>query len=119
MSLFAPSQNDVWDRYISHYGIDAVFPVADTELGRISAIASEEILYPDIARAMALRSAEIFLHSSSEIASPITTPKNIAKQARAIENLAYLVSANSAGIQDIAIPAASTDGSSKVVDFHG
>ncbi|MFV3073641.1 nitrilase-related carbon-nitrogen hydrolase [Niveispirillum fermenti] len=119
ISMFAPSPYDVWDRYIDVYGIDAVFPVADTEIGRLSAIASEEILYPEIARAHALRGAEIFVHSSSEVASPLPTPKNVAKQARAIENLAYVVSANSAGIADIAIPAASTDAGSKIIDFRG
>ncbi len=119
VSLFAPSPYDVYDRYVSAYGKDALFPVADTELGRMSAIASEEILYPEIARAHAVRGAEVFLHSSSEVSSTLPTPKNIAKQARAIENLAYVVSANSASIENIAIPAASTASASKVVDYHG
>jgi predicted amidohydrolase len=119
VSLFAPSPYDVWDKYRDIYGEDAVFPVVDTELGRLAAIASEEILYPEIARALALRGAEIFVHSSSEVASALPTPKNIAKQARALENLAYVVSANTAGIEGIAIPRASTDGSSQIVDFRG
>jgi len=119
VTLFGPSPYDVWDHYIRIYGLDGVFPVADTELGRISAIASEEILYPEIARAHAIRGAEVFVHSSSEIAAALSTPKNVAKQARAIENLAYVVSANSAGIEGVAIPKASTDASSKVVDFRG
>ena len=119
VSLFAPSPYDVWDRYVSIYGADGVFPVADTELGRMAAVASEEILYPDIARALALRGAEVLLHSSSEIATALPSPKNIAKQARAIENLAYVVSANSAGIEGIAIPKASTDGASKIIDYRG
>ena len=119
VSLFAPSPYDVWDKYVGIYGLEGVFPVADTELGRIAAIASEEILYPDIARALTLRGAEVLLHSSSEIATALPSPKNIAKQARAIENLAYVVSANSAGIEGIAIPKASTDGSSKIIDYRG
>ncbi|WP_397423555.1 nitrilase-related carbon-nitrogen hydrolase [Phenylobacterium sp.] len=119
VSLFAPSPYDVWEKYLSIYGLDGVFPVADTELGRMAAIASEEILYPDIARALTLRGAEVLLHSSSEIATSISSPKNIAKQARAIENLAYVISANSAGIEGIAIPKASTDGSSKIIDYRG
>jgi predicted amidohydrolase len=119
VSLFAPSPYDVYDRYIEAYGKDALFPVADTALGRIAAIASEEILYPEIARALAVRGAEVFLHSSSETGSTAFTPKNIAKQARAIENLAYVVSANSAGIAGTSIPKDSTDGSSKVIDYRG
>ena len=119
VTLFGPSPYDVWDHYVRVYGLDGVFPVADTEIGRLSAIASEEILYPEIARAHAVRGAEVFVHSSSEIAAALSTPKNVAKQARAIENLAYVVSANSAGIEGVAIPKASTDASSKVVDFRG
>ena len=101
------------------YGRDALFPVVNTVIGRLAAISSEEILYPEIARALALRGAEVIVHPTSEAASPIPSPKNIAKQARAIENLAYVVSANSAGIDGITIPRASTDGSSKVIDYRG
>jgi len=119
ISMFAPSPYDVWDRYVEVYGTDAIFPVVETEIGRLAAIASEEILYPEIARAHAMRGAEIFVHSSSEVASPLATPKNVAKQARAIENLAYVVSANSAGVADVAIPVASTDASSKIIDHRG
>ncbi|AUN31196.1 nitrilase-related carbon-nitrogen hydrolase [Niveispirillum cyanobacteriorum] len=119
ISMFAPSPYDVWDRYVNVYGADAIFPVVETEIGRLAAIASEEILYPEIARAHALRGAELFVHSSSEVASPLATPKNVAKQARAIENLAYVVSANSAGVADVAIPVASTDASSKIIDYRG
>jgi predicted amidohydrolase len=119
VSLFAPSPYDVFDRYREVYGDADLFPVVATELGRLAAIASEEILYPEIARALALRGAEVFVHSSSEVASALMTPKNVAKQARALENLAYVISANTAGIDGIAIPRASTDGNSQIVDFRG
>lgn len=119
ISLFAPSPYDVLDKYVGIYGRDALFPVVETELGCLAAIASEEILYPEIARALAVRGAEVFVHSSSEVASPLSTPKNIAKQARAIENLAYIVSANTAGVDGIAIPKSSADGGSKIVDYRG
>ena len=118
-SMFAPTPHDVWDKYLDIYGLDGVFPVARTEIGNLAAIASEEILYPEIARAMALRGAEVFVHSSSEIGSPNATPKMIAKRARAFENMAYVVSANTAGISGTALPLASADGNSMVVDYKG
>ena len=118
-SMFAPTPHDVWDKYLDVYGLEGVFPVAKTDIGNLACIASEEILYPEIARCLAVRGAEVFLHASSEIGSPMLTQKNIAKQARAIENMAYVVSANSAGIADIAIPFASTDGSSKIINYEG
>jgi predicted amidohydrolase len=119
ISMFAPTPHDLWDRYLDLYGLDGVFPVASTDIGRLGAIASEEILYPEIARALALRGAEVLLHSTSEVGSPALTPKDIAKRARALENLAYVVSANTAGMIDADLPANSTDGMSKIVDFLG
>lgn len=118
-SMFAPTPHDVWSKYLDIYGLDGVFPVAKTEIGNLAAIASEEILYPEIARAHALRGAEIFCHSSSEIGSPLATPKQIAKVARAFENIAYVVSANTAGIEGTAMPVASADGNSIVIDYKG
>jgi predicted amidohydrolase len=118
-SMFAPTPHDVWGKYLDIYGQEGVFPVARTEIGNLSAIASEEILYPEIARAHGLRGAEIFVHSSSEIGSPNATPKMIAKQARAFENMAYVISANTAGISDTSLPLASADGNSMIVDWKG
>lgn len=119
ISLYAPSPHDVWDKYLEVYGIDGVFPVARTPIGRLACIASEEILYPEIARALGLRGAEVILHSTSEVGSPELTPKDIAKRARAIENMAYVVSANTAGISGVDIPLGSADGMSKIVDDQG
>ncbi|MQW76840.1 nitrilase [Nocardioides sp. dk4132] len=118
-SMWAVTPHDVLDRYLEIYGEDALFPVADTEIGRLAPIASEEILYPEIARCFAMRGAEIFVHSSSEVASGLQSPKNVAKLARALENSAYVVSANTAGLYGTSLPPQSGDGSSKIVDHRG
>ncbi|MEM8524441.1 MAG: nitrilase-related carbon-nitrogen hydrolase [Bacteroidota bacterium] len=118
-SMFAPTPHDVWDKYLEIYGYESLFPVTKTEIGNLACIASEEILYPEVARCLMMRGAEIFLHSTSEVGSPQLTRKNIAKAARAIENMTYVVSANSAGIANIDIPINSTDGSSKILDYNG
>lgn len=119
ISMYAPSPYDVLDAYLDAYGADALFPVADTAIGRVAAIASEEILYPEIARCAAMRGAEVFIHPTSEAASPLPTPKNIAKPARAIENLAWIVSANTGGMGGTPIPEQSADRGSKIVDPRG
>ncbi len=119
ISLNAPTPFDVWDAYLDLYGEESLFPVADTPIGRLAAIASEEILYPEIARAHAVRGAEVFVHSTSEAGSNRTTSKEIARRARAVENIAYVVSANSAWLDDIPIPPHSCTGMSKIVDFEG
>lgn len=119
ISLYSPSPYDVWGKFVAAYGEDAAFPVVDTEIGVIGTIASEEILYPEIARMAALKGAEILLHPTSEVGAPGLTPKDIAKRARALENLAYVVSANSGGLVGTPVPAQSTDLMSKVVDYKG
>jgi deaminated glutathione amidase len=118
-SMFAPTPHDVLDDYIKVYGEDALFPVAHTEIGNLACIASEEIVYPEISRCLAMKGAEILLHSSSEVGSLMPTQKNIAKLARAFENMMYVVSSNSAGITGYAIPAQSTDGHSQIVNYEG
>ncbi len=119
ISLSGPTPYDVWDRYLEIYGLDGVFPVADTPIGRLAAIASEEIQYPEIARMGAMRGAEVFVHSSSEVGSPSVSPKELGRRARAAENIAYVVSANSAALTGTPLPAESTTGMSKVVDYYG
>ena len=118
-SMFSPTPHDVWDKYLDIYGLEAVFPVADTEIGRLAPIASEEILYPEVARCFAMRGAEVFVHSSSEFASPAQTRKDAAKICRAAENIAYVISANTGGIRDTDLPPDSSNGGSRIIDYRG
>ncbi|WP_088243356.1 nitrilase-related carbon-nitrogen hydrolase [Calothrix rhizosoleniae] len=118
-SMFTPTPHDVWEQYLDCYGLEGVFPVAKTEIGNLAAIASEEILYPEVARCLAMRGAEIFLHSTSEIYNGRLTPKDAGKISRAVENTAYVVSSNTAGISNISIPESSANGGSQIVDYRG
>ncbi|WP_285709985.1 nitrilase-related carbon-nitrogen hydrolase [Microtetraspora sp. NBRC 16547] len=118
-SMYSPTPYDVWDRYLDVHGADALLPVARTPIGNLAAVASEEILYPELARSLALRGAEVLCHPTSEASSPMLTPKAIARRARALENLSYVVSANSGGLTGIPIPADSTSGGSELIDFEG
>jgi predicted amidohydrolase len=118
-ALLTPTPHDVWELYLDAYGYDSLFPVVKTNIGTLACIASEEILFPEVARCLSLRGAEVLLHSTSESGSPLLTQKNIAKQARAIENMAYVVSANSAGVVGGSLPSSTTDGGSKIIDPKG
>lgn len=118
-SLFAPTPHDVWDRYLEHYGLDSVFPVAKTEIGNLAAVASDEILFPEVTRCLAMRGAEVLIHPTSEVYGQPRSPKEAAKISRAVENMMYLISSNTAGIANSSIPIASVDGGSKIVDYRG
>lgn len=117
-SLFSPTPHDVWLRYLDHYGLDGVLPVARTPIGTLAAVASDEILFPELARAFGRRGAEVLLHSSSE-QSGEPRPKAAARLARATENLAWVVSANTAAVSGYGIPADAAGGGSEVIDPEG
>jgi predicted amidohydrolase len=118
-AMDTPTPHDVWELYVDAYGYESLFPVAKTNIGNLACIASEDILYPEVARCLAMRGAEVLLHSTSELSSPLLTPKNVAKLARATENMVYVVSANSAGVADSLFPADSLNGNSKIIDPKG
>lgn len=118
-SMYTPTPHDVWDRYLEIYGYEGVFPVAHTEIGVLAPIASEEILYPEIARAFAMRGAEVFFHPTSQTNEHAIAAKDVCTVARAIENMAYVVSANTGGIHGTPLPCDSTNGGSKIVDHRG
>ncbi len=118
-SMSSPTPHDVWDRYLEVYGLEGVFPVAKTPLGNLAAIASEEILFPEVARCMAMRGAEVFFHPTSQANETARGVKEVCTVARAVENCAYVVSANSGGIEGSPFPVSSTDGGSKIVDYQG
>ncbi|MFN0085820.1 MAG: nitrilase-related carbon-nitrogen hydrolase [Blastocatellia bacterium] len=118
-SMYAPTPHDVWERYLDAYGLEGVFPVARTPLGNIAAIASDEILFPEVARCHAMRGAEVFLHSTAQASETARAVKDACAIARAVENCAYVVSANTGGFAGTPIPDASTDGGSKIIDYQG
>jgi predicted amidohydrolase len=118
-SMFAPTPHDVWDTYLDLYGLDGVFPVARTAVGNLAAVASEEIMYPEIARCFALRGAEVFCHPTSEGGGPLQSFKDVAKLARALENMAYVISCNTGGLRDIDLAPDAGNGGSRIVDFRG
>ena len=119
MSLHTPTPHDYWDQYLDLYGLDGTFPVAKTAIGNLCAVASEEIQYPELVRAFALRGAEVICHPSAEGLDLAVSSKEIAKRARAVENMAFVVSANVAGHMGVPFLEQSADGLSKVIDYQG
>ncbi len=91
----------IYDEYVKKYGMGAVFPVADTPLGRLSTLICYDINFPEVARCMALKGAEVLLHPTSDRFPHV-------KAARAYENTVYLASANVAHC-----------GLSQMVDYKG
>ena len=115
----AASPHDILDAYLDKHGIEGLWPVARTELGNIAMMPCGEILWPETARCLMMRGAEVILHPTSDQGHTDQMAWESAKRVRAAENMVYFVSSNSGGIVGAPIAEASNAGNSKIVDFQG
>lgn len=101
---------------------EPMFPVVETEIGRIGAAICYDWLFPEAIRALALGGAEVLVRVSAYMDPWGATPPmdwwTLFNRARAVENLAYVVAANQgAGASNY--PPFTWPGGSMVVDFDG
>ncbi|MEM7432835.1 MAG: nitrilase-related carbon-nitrogen hydrolase [Pseudomonadota bacterium] len=115
-----------WEVHTSPHDIadysDELFPVADTELGKIGVAICYDWLFPETIRQIAFNGAEIIIRISAYM-DPWGTqePMNwwtLINRTRALENSAYVVACNQgASFQNY--PPFSWPGGSMVVDYDG
>jgi formamidase len=99
-----------------------MYPVAETEIGRIGAAICYDWLFPEAIRQLALGGAEVLVRVSAYMdpwgaAAPMDW-WTIVNRVRALENLAYVVAANQ-GAKYENYPPFSWPGGSMIVDFDG
>ncbi|MDR6666071.1 nitrilase-related carbon-nitrogen hydrolase [Rhizobium sp. 1399] len=111
-----PSVHDFMSDYLRATPQDQVFPIADTELGRLALIPCGEINVPEVARCYMMQGAEVILHPTN---SKFTTGQEAAKVARATENMCYLISANVAGPIGFSPDNSILGGRSHILDHFG
>ena len=115
-----------WEVHASPHDIpgyaEELFPVADTEIGRIGCAICYDWLFPEAIRQLAANGAEVLVRVSAYMdpwgAQPPMDWWTLFNRARAVENFAYVVAANqAAALPDY--PPFSWPGGSMVVDFDG
>jgi predicted amidohydrolase len=111
-----PSPHDFMDAYLARYTMAEIFPVADTELGRLALIPCGEINVPEVARVLMMQGAEVILHSTN---SPRRPAQEAAKIVRAAENMVYIVSANVAEGIGFSWDGSVRGGRSHIIDYLG
>jgi predicted amidohydrolase len=101
---------------------EPMFPVADTEIGKISTAICYDWLFPEAIRQLSLAGAELLIRVSAYM-DPWGTIQpldwwTIINRVRALENMAYVVAANQASsLQNY--PPFSWPGGSMIVDYDG
>jgi predicted amidohydrolase len=115
-----------WEVHASPHDIpnyaEEMFPVVETEIGRLGVAICYDWLFPEAIRQLALGGAEVLIRVSAYM-DPwgATTPMDwwtIVNRCRALENLAYVVAANQ-GAEAENYPPFSWPGGSMIVDYDG
>ena len=115
-----------WEVHASPHDIpgyaEELFPVADTEIGRLGCAICYDWLFPEALRQLAANGAEVLIRVSAYMdpwgAQPPMDWWTLFNRARAAENTAYVVAANqAANVPDY--PPFSWPGGSMVVDYDG
>jgi predicted amidohydrolase len=101
---------------------ETLFPVTETELGRLGVAICYDWLFPEAIRELALAGAEVLIRVSAYMDPWGATPPldwwTLFNRARAVENFAYVVACNQAA-SPANYPPFSWPGGSMVVDFDG
>jgi len=120
--------HDVYDEWVAKHGdgLDAFFPVAETEIGNIGGSVGVEGSFPECYRAFALNGAEIFYRAS--LPEPWVSREifEVQNRARAMDNTAYMVAPNTGSLimpnPDYPAPTViggALGGRSSIIDYKG
>src|SRR5947209_6528172 len=115
-----------WEVHASPHDLpdyqEELFPVADTEIGRLGAATCYDWLFPEAIRQLALKGAEVLIRLPAYMDTWGATPPmdwwTVVNRCRALENLAFVVAANQ-GASAEHYPPFTWPGGSMLVDFDG
>ncbi len=119
--LCSTNAGDIYSAYVQRYGgPEALFPVVDTDLGRIGMMTCFDIRFPEVARMLALQGAEVIIHPTAEaVGGPSRSLWDMARQVRAYDNMVYLVSPNNGRTLGGPRPEFRQRGYSRIIDYLG
>ncbi len=110
---------DIYSDYVKRYGEDSIFPVAETEIGKLGCLTCTDLVFPEMARCLALRGAEVLIHCTSEPHAPEGEAWDILRRARAYENLCYFLSVNAGAFIGSNRPSSGYRGMTQIIDHLG
>src|SRR5262244_3687500 len=115
--------HNVWDRWVALYGrtLDAFYPVADTEIGRLGFLMANEGSYPENARGLAMNGCEV-AHRGPYPAPHAGNFLEVQNRARALDNNMYVIGNNLATYhidQSGDTPIDTFGGGNMIVDYKG
>lgn len=115
---------DAYDWFVKKFGdgLDAFFPVTDTELGKVGFVICGEGQYAEISRGLMMNGAEILIRPNAWIEPYMGEPQDLmalCSRFNAFANICYLVESNWAYYYAPRQPKELGAGRSQVIDFTG
>jgi len=115
---------DAYDWFVEKFGdgLDAFFPVADTELGKVGFQICGEGQYAEISRGLMMNGAEIIIRPNAWIEPFMDEPQDlmsVLSRFNAFANMCYLVESNWSYYYGTGSPKGSGAGRSEIVDYAG
>ncbi len=115
---------DVYDWFVKKFGdgLDAFFPVADTEIGKMGFMICGEGQYGECSRGLMMNGAEIILRPNAWCEPFMAEPADmmsVVSRFAAFSNMCYLVESNWARHHNPQWPLGSGSGQSQIIDYAG
>lgn len=108
----------IFDAYVAREGIEDLYQVADTPLGKIGVSICFEVVFPEVSRALANAGAELILQLTAEGYSSTRPAWHALRRKRAFENQAWFLCSNKA-YDPARREAWVSYGESQCIDFRG
>jgi predicted amidohydrolase len=108
----------IFDAYVAREGVEDLYQVADTPLGKIGVTICFEVVFPEVSRALANAGAELILQLTAEGYSSTRPAWHALRRKRAFENQAWFLCSNKA-YDPARREAWVSYGESQCIDFRG
>ncbi len=116
---------DLLSAWLDHFAEDSLFPVADTEIGRLACVVAGDMNYPEVTRGMVLKGAEVILSPTASAVYPadhnfdVPVLTTMTRRVRAYENLAYVFLSDLGPVGVDPKPPFGRRQPSQIIDFKG
>ena len=119
------SPHDIFDEYREHFGggIKDLFPVIDTEIGKLGTMTCHDGCTPEVSRALGYNGVEVICHPGAiQEFEGVSKPWDFwsfTRRTRAHDNMCYLLGANWGSVNYDFYPRAFCPGHSFAIDYTG
>jgi predicted amidohydrolase len=114
--------SDLLPAWIEKFGPESLFPVADTDIGRLACAVALDVNWPEMVRGFVFKGAEIIINPTASPAMPGGADLDIrlmVRRVRAFENMAYVLLPNLGPVDDDSDLAQKPRLPSEIIDFNG